>query len=220
MCKLFTQVIFLSTAVFLSAAAHGDPQVVPGKSKREVVEVYPGVTLDRTITYKTYKVRAGSFEEWANHINSNPLPHQPQAVGLTENSLSYAGKMMEGESGCHPHSFVLTQDISVIFPEVVFGKSLTPDETAVMRMVSDFVMNHEHLHLKDAVDMGTRITGKIHKAGGRMSCSDFDNHIKVIVRDEWVWFGRASRYVDETASWDYMMAEIKKRIPRLQTGTR
>lgn len=172
---------------------------------------YPGIKLTRTLTYRTYLVSAHTFEHWRIRLENSPLHQAQDAVGLAENAISFEGNLYSRDGYCHPNDLTFTQHIEVTLPDVRIG-NLAAREKSVVRMVSDFIANHEQLHVTDYITSADRLLKRAHEMAGTTDCETYLASIRKTLEDEAQWIDARGRYVDENSTWDYMVSEINKRL--------
>ena len=172
---------------------------------------YPGIKLTRTLTYRTYLVSARTFDDWKIRLGNSPIHGAEDAVGLTENSVAYDGQLYADNGLCHPGDLEFTHHIEVTLPDVRIG-DLTSQERSGVVMVSNFIADHEQLHVADFIASTDRLLQRTHSMAGTTDCETYKSSIKHALAAESEWTDARSRYVDENSTWDYMVGEINKRL--------
>lgn len=172
---------------------------------------YPGITLTRALTYRTYLVSAHTFAHWRARLESSPLHQAQDAVGLAENSIAYTGQLYSADDGCHPNNLEFTHTIEVTLPDVRIG-NLTEREKSIIKMVSDFIANHEQLHVTDYITSMDRLLQRTHELAGTTDCETYKGLISKTLAAEVDWNKVRAQYIDQNSSWAYMESEINKRL--------
>lgn len=180
---------------------------------------YPGITLNRTLTYRTYLVTAHTFQQWASQISHAPIHSEDgqSAAGLAQSAFGYDGGILEQDGACYPSDLVFTHRIEVTLPDVRIG-NLTPREEMAVKMASDFIANHEQLHVADYIASADRLIQHAHQMAGKIDCQAYIAALTEAHLAEVDWVKARSQYVDTHSTWSYMTSEINKRLQEVEAN--
>lgn len=201
-----------AAGAILAGAASSAPPLVNVPQTHQT-SPYPGITLNRTLTYRTYLVTAHTFQQWASQISDTPIHSEngQSAAGLAQSVFGYDGGILEQGGACHPSDLVFTHRIEVTLPDVRIG-NLTQREEMVIKMASDFIANHEQLHVADYIESADRLIQHAHKMAGKVDCQTYIAALTEAHLAEANWVKARGQYVDTHSTWSYMTDEINKRL--------